>query len=144
MLPRRLRGGHDFFDTEHSGLPAKLGAEYGIAVANEVSRNLVQSTGLRQLPRRPRGCRVLCVVEMPHSSPVLAQDDQHKQDSEGGCRDSKEIKRNEVSGMIIEKRPPGLRRRPERLIMYLETVASETLIPSFNSSPWTRGAGRRC
>ena len=29
---------------------------------------------------------------------------------------------------------------PIRLIMYLETVASETLIPSFNSSPCVRGA----
>ncbi len=27
-----------------------------------------------------------------------------------------------------------------RLIMYLETVASETSIPSFNSSPWIHGA----
>ena len=29
---------------------------------------------------------------------------------------------------------------PRRLIMYLETAASETSIPSFNSSPWIRGA----
>ena len=104
--------GHDIFDVEHRGLPAKLGSIDGIAVPKEESRGSFNSADLQKLASSPHGCRVRCDVEIQNPSPVVAQDDQHKQDPESGRRYSEEIKRNEISGMIFEKRPPGLTRRP--------------------------------
>ena len=42
--------------------------------------------------------------------------------------------------LIIQKRSPGLDGSVRRRIMYLDTTASDTLIPSFNNSPWIHGA----
>ncbi len=101
----------NFFDIKGSSLTAKLASVDGIAVPKEVARGLIQSAGLQQLPCGPHGCRVLCDVEMQDLSPIVAQDEQHKENPEGRRRDCEEIKRNEVSGMIIEKCPPALRWR---------------------------------
>ena len=93
ILPRRLCCSFDIFDVKGGDLTAKLGSIDGIAIAKEVSRGLTQSAGLQQLPCGPHGCRVVCEVEMQNLSPVVPQDDQHKENPEGRRRDSEEIVR---------------------------------------------------
>ena len=111
ILPRRLCCSLDFFDVKGTDQPAKLGSIDGISVPKEVARVLNHSAGLQQLPRGPHDCLVLCDVDVQNLSPVVAQDDQHRENPESRRRDCEEIKRDDVLGMIIEKRPPGLRRR---------------------------------
>jgi hypothetical protein len=45
--------------------------------------------------------------------------------------------------MVGEERPPSLRRGECRFGIKRETVRSDTVRPSFRSSPWMRGAPQR-
>ncbi len=74
-------------------------------------------------------------VDVKYPPPIVAQNDQDKQDPEGCGRHCEEIERDDFLAVVVEKCPPGLDGGPRRLIMYLETVASDTSMPSFNSSP---------
>ena len=52
---------------------------------------------------------------MQYPPPIVAQNEQDKEHPEGGCWQSEEIQRNDVFGMICQKRPPRLGRRPTSL-----------------------------
>lgn len=48
-------------------------------------------------------------VEMHNPSAIVAQDDQHEQDTERGCGHREEIKCDELLDVAVEKRPLSLR-----------------------------------
>lgn len=47
---------------------------------------------------------------MQNPPPIVAQDDQHEKDPKGCGWNREEIKCNDVLAMVLEKRPPRLRR----------------------------------
>ena len=56
---------------------------------------------------------------------------------------SEKVERHQVVCMIIEKAPPSMGRWGAMTNIYLETAAWEMEMPSFASSPCTRGAPQR-
>src|SRR5271156_1783678 len=81
-----------------------------------------------------------CHLEPQQLPPAVAQNHEHKQAFKGHRRDHAHIDGSDCLSVVLEKRLPGLRRRPPPLIMYLETVDWATSNPSIRSSPWIRGA----
>ena len=78
VLPRRRWRGHDFLNSQSTLFPADFLAIYGIAVSQEIARRRLKWEGLNQLLRRPFGGRMLGHVEVKHSAPLMAENDQHK------------------------------------------------------------------
>jgi hypothetical protein len=75
---------------------------------------LLPSARLNELSRRPFRGRMLRDIEMHQPAPAVAQHDQHKQDSKGRRRHREEVQRDQILGVVPQKRAPRLRRRPTR------------------------------
>jgi hypothetical protein len=50
-------------------------------------------------------------AKMLDAPPLMTQHDEYEQNGARGRRDYKEIDRNETAHVVVEERPPGLRRR---------------------------------
>ncbi len=79
-------------------------------------------------------------IEMQYPTTVIAENDEHKKDFETGGWDREKIERDELFGMILQEVCQCCDGGPRCRIMYFDTVASETSMPSFRSSPCIRGA----
>ena len=53
--------------------------------------------------------RTLGDVEMHDASALMLEHEEHVQDAKRGCGNDKEVDGNEVPGVVLEKRTPGLR-----------------------------------
>ena len=84
------------------------------------------------MPRRSGMCRDTHMYDAPT---LMGEDHQYEQRAVRGGRDDEEIGRHDL--VDVRHVCDGRRRR---LRMYFAIVASLTSIPSFNSSPWIRGA----
>ena len=62
-LPGGSRGGKDFLDPHVGYLSAEVSAENGVAIAEQVARELVKGKGFAQLLSRP--FRRLCLSKTP-------------------------------------------------------------------------------
>src|SRR5437867_2464962 len=110
-----------------------------VAVPDQIPRHLLQRARFEQLPRRPFCGRMIRHIEMHQPPPAVGQHNEHEQDSKvavGTVKKSNAIR----SGAWFFKNvrhacDGGLRGRT----MYFDTVACETVRPSFNSSPWILG-----
>jgi hypothetical protein len=73
--------------------------------------------------------------DVPDPSPVVGEEHQDEQEAVGRSRDHEEIGRHDLADVIRKNVRQvcdgGWRRRP----MYFATVAWQTSIPSFRSSP---------
>jgi hypothetical protein len=71
-----------------------------------------------------------------HDASALVRDEQQdEQQTAGRRRHDEEIGGHHLSEVIRQKRAPGLRWRLAVAPLYFATLACETAIPSFNSSP---------
>src|SRR5947209_13068347 len=77
-----------------------------IPTAEEIPWCFVPGKRLHYLLCRPLRCGVFGHVEVYHSPPLMREDHQHKQHAERHRRHGKEIERDEVFRMILQKRLP--------------------------------------
>ena len=55
--------------------------------------------------------RTLGDVEVHDAAALVLEHEEHVQDAKRGCRQDKEVDGNELLGVVLEKRTPGLRWR---------------------------------
>lgn len=72
----------------------------------QIARSTVPREGLGNLLRRPSRGGMGGDVEMPHSTPMMGQNQKDKQNSKAQGRDYEEIRRNQV--LWVAKIPCGL------------------------------------
>src|SRR5437879_2382517 len=81
-LPRGARCRQHFVDAHVLHLLSELIAEDGIAVAQQITRELVKGKGFPQLLSGPLGGRVGGHIEMKNTTTVMAQYQKHIEDLE--------------------------------------------------------------
>ena len=72
-LPGGSRGGQDFLDSHIGCLAPEISAEDGVAIAEQIARELVKGKGFSQLLSRPRRRRMRSHIEMDNATPVMGQ-----------------------------------------------------------------------
>src|SRR5437016_5754168 len=113
-LPRRSWRCDLLSDVQHPGLTRKSFAIDLVPIPDQIPRAVLRPARLDQLSPRPLCGRMLRDIEMPQPSPPVAQHHEHKQHSKGRGRDREEIQRDQILGVVLQKRAPRLRRRPPR------------------------------
>src|SRR6516164_8642566 len=104
-LPRRSRRGQHFVDAHVSHLFSKVIAEDSIAVAQQVTRELVEGKGLPQLLSRPLGGGVGRHIEVNNATSVMGQYQKHVKNLETDGGHSKDRARKN-----LEEGEPKMRR----------------------------------
>ena len=115
--------------TDHLFLPTKCLPVDGISIAQQISRLLIRSARLQELPRFPSRCRMRRHVDVKHPPSIVAQNDQDEKDPECCGRNCEEIKCDNFFGMVLKKCPPRLRRRSTALDHVLRDRSLRNLIP---------------
>ena len=110
-LPRGSRGGKDFLDSHVGYLSVEVTAVDGIAIAEQVARELVEGKCLPQLLSRPLRTRVGGHIEVQDSAPVMGQHQKHIENLETKGRHGKEIDGDQLLQVILQEGAPSLRRR---------------------------------
>src|SRR2546422_1681885 len=85
-----------------------------VSVTDQMAWGLLQPARLDQLPPSPIRGRMFRDIKMHQPPPVVAQHHEHEQDPKGRRRHREEIQRDQILGVILQKRAPRLRRRPPR------------------------------
>jgi hypothetical protein len=136
-LPRGSRRGQNFVDPHVFDLPAKFLSEDGVAIAQQVARDLFKRKRFSQLLSGPFRGWVGGHIEMKNATTAMTQHQKYVKHLKTNCRHGKEVDRDQLLEVILQKGAPGgLRLRT----MYLLTLLSPTLMPSLSNSPWMRGA----
>jgi hypothetical protein len=80
-----------------------------VTVTQEIGRRRVVREGVDDLLGRPGRGGMLGDIEVEDAPAVMGEHDEDEEDTQagGGCRE--EIDRDQVSDMVSEERPPGLR-----------------------------------
>ena len=81
-----------------------------IPIAEQIPRRRVPWKGFAHLLCHPISARMGCDAEMVDEPPLMTQHDEDELNRELGRRDHKDSHRNEAAHMVVEERPPGLRR----------------------------------
>jgi len=81
-LPRAARRGQHFADAHVLHLFSKFTAEDGVAVAQQVARELVEGKGLPQLLTCPLGGRMSGHIEVDDTTSIMGQNQKHVKDLE--------------------------------------------------------------
>src|SRR5438128_8506688 len=139
VLPRRAGRNDGLLDVQHPGLMRKSLSIDLVSVPNQIPGPLPQRARLEQLARRPFGSRMLRDIKMHQPTPAVGQYNEHEQDSKGRGRYREEIQRDEIRGVVLQECAPACDGGFRGRTMYFDTVACETVRPSFNSSPWILG-----
>src|SRR5271165_7583700 len=110
-LPRGSRRRQHFMDAHVSHLFSEVKAEDSIAVAQQVTRELVKGKGFPQLLSCPLGSRVGGHIEVQNATPVVSQYQKHVKnlETDGGHRE--EVDGDHLLEVVLQESAPGLRRR---------------------------------
>jgi hypothetical protein len=79
-----------------------------VAIADQIARELLPTTGRRQLVGDPFRRWVRCDAEPEDLSPAVAHNQQSVEQSEGDGRHHEQIHRRNAIGVIAEKRLPAM------------------------------------
>src|SRR5262249_22805243 len=109
VLPRALRRGENFLDFHALHAMPKWLTVDAVAVAEEVGRGGLVREGVDKLLSGPDGGGMLGHVEVDDPSAVVSEHDENEEDAESGGGHRKEVNRDDVSDVVREERPPGLR-----------------------------------
>src|SRR5271167_3410695 len=98
-------------DAHVSHLFSEVIAEDSVAVAQQVTRELVKGKCLPQLLSRPLCSRVGSHIEVKNATPVMGQYQKHVKhlETDGGHRE--EVDRDHLREVVLQESAPGLRRR---------------------------------
>ena len=111
-MPRRAPGSDDFLNNSHVPDPlSEVLAVDGIPVAEQVSWRILIWKRFSNLLGRPFGGRISRYVEVGDAALVMPQDHKAIQHAERGRRYSEEVDGSNLTGVIFQEGPPGLRRR---------------------------------
>src|SRR2546427_7923182 len=143
VLPRRAGRDDRLRDVQRLGLTRKSLSIDLVSVPNEIPGPLLQRARLEQLARRPFRSRMLRDIEM-HQPALLwvsiTSTNRTRKVAVGTVKKSNAIRSGAWFFKNVHHACDGsLRGRT----MYFETLACETVRPSFNSSPWILGAPQR-
>jgi hypothetical protein len=110
-LPRRAWCREHFLDSHVAHLFLEVMAEDGIAVPQQVMRELVKGKGLPQLLPRPFGGRVGGHIAMKNATTIMGQHQKHVKHVEPDSGEGEEVDGNQLREVVVQERAPGLRRR---------------------------------
>ena len=82
-----------------------------VPVADQIRRRRIPRKGFADIRCHPIRARMCSDAEMRDAPPLMTQHDEYEQNGARGRRDHEEIDRNETARVVVEERPPGLRRR---------------------------------
>jgi hypothetical protein len=140
ILPRRARCSAEGRHAERIDGAAERRIEGRVPIVEEESRGGVFPEGLAELLACPRGGGTAGHVEMQDPTSIVGKYYKHEQDPAGQRGHCEEVDRDGRADMVSEEGrqlwEDGFCRRG----INRETVRSETSNPSFNNSPWIRGA----
>src|SRR5438034_3068006 len=111
VLPGRTWRNDRFPDVQRLGLTRKSFSVDLVSITDQMAWGLLQRARLDQLPPRPIRGRMFRDIKMHQPPPVVAQHHEHEQDPKGRRGHREEIQRDQILGMILQKRAPRLRRR---------------------------------
>src|SRR5215813_2578831 len=135
VLPRAPRSRNPFLDLQSRYSLAKLFAVERIPISQQEAGSGLVRKRLNQLLRRPGSRRMLRHVEVQNATPVVGQHNQDLQHTKSRGRDGEEINRDQFGRWL----PRNERQVCEGGFLFLgirlETVLSETPIPSLSNSP---------
>jgi hypothetical protein len=89
----------------------ELFAINSVTIAKKVARFAAVREGLDNLITGPTGGRMVRYVEMNDTPAIMRQNEQDKEDSEGGRGNNEKVDGNQVFDMIVQERAPFLGRR---------------------------------
>ena len=107
-LPGRARRGQNFADAHVSHLVSEVLAEDGVAVAQQVARELVKGKGFSQLLSRLFRRRMSSHIAMDNATPVMGQHQKHIENLETNGRHGKEVDGDQLREVIVQEGAPGL------------------------------------
>jgi hypothetical protein len=81
------------------------------AITDEKTGHFLVRKDIDDLLGGPFGAGIRGNIEVNHLSPAVTEHDENVQDAEGHGRNREEIASGDVGNVIVQKRPPGLRRR---------------------------------
>jgi hypothetical protein len=110
ILPWAVRCDDDFLDIHALHAAPKVLAVDLVTVAKEMARCGVVRESVDDLLSGPVGRRVLGDVEVDDPSAVMSEDDKNKEHAQACGGDGEEVEGDEVPHMVVEERPPRLRR----------------------------------
>src|ERR1700758_499596 len=110
-LPGGSRAAQHFLDAHVSHLSPEGIAEDSIAVAQQVARGLVEGERFSQLLSRPLRGGVGGHIAVENAPAVMSQHQKHVKNLEAKGGHSEEVDRDQLLGVILQERAPGLRRR---------------------------------
>src|SRR5260370_18636515 len=114
VWPGRAWRNDPFPDVHRPGLTRKSFSIDLVSVTDQMPWGLLQPARLDQLPPSPIRGRMFRDIEMRQPAPAVAQHHEHEQDPKGRRGHREEIQRDQILGVILQKRAPRLRRRPPR------------------------------
>ena len=110
-LPGGSRGAPHFLDAHVSHLSPEGIAEDSIAVSQQIARKLIKGERFSQLLSGPLRGGVGGHVAVENAPAVMSQHQKHVKNLEANSGHSKEVDRDQLLGVILQERAPGLRRR---------------------------------
>ena len=111
VLPGRPWCDWNFLNTHVLDALLEVVAVDAVAIANEKTWCFLVRESVDDLLGGPFGVGIGGHVEMHDLPPIVTEHDEDVQDTEGHGRNREEVARGDVGNMIVEKCPPGLRRR---------------------------------
>src|SRR5262245_27565322 len=81
-----------------------------ISIAQQISRCRIERKGFEHLLGGPFSRRMRRDVEVDNPASIVSENDKNKQNFKPNRVDGKEVDGSELRNMIIEERPPRLRR----------------------------------
>ena len=108
--PWAVRRRQDFTDAHAlHALPEHVTVDR-VAIADEVGRGGVVREGVHDLLGGPVGSRVFGHVEVDDAPAMVNEHDENEEDAQARGGHREEIEGDQASDMVVEERPPGLRR----------------------------------
>ena len=137
-LPGGARRGQYFADAHVSHLFSEVIAEDGIAVAEQVTQELVEGKSLPQLLSRPLGRRMGGHIAMDNATSVMGQYQKHVKNLETNSRHSEEVDGDQLLGVILQKGAPGLRWRLAAAHHLFADAGLADVYAELEQLPWMR------
>jgi len=110
-LPRTGWSGPDFFDPHCLHSLREISSINLVLIPQEISWSGIFRKSLNHLLPRPKGGGMGRDVEVNDFPSIVLQDNETKQGSKSNSRNGEEVDRGDLSGVILQKRLPGLRGR---------------------------------
>ena len=111
ILPRALRRRQNFLDAHRLNPLFKFFSVNPVTIPQQIPRFAPVREGLDNLLAGPACGGMFCYVEMYDAPAIMGENDQDKEDAEGGGGHNEKIYGDQILDMIVQESPPCLRWR---------------------------------